>query len=148
LYSRLTVRENLRLFSDVAGQGDPELQIRSWDLTTVADTQVSELSKGNQARVSLARAMLAEPSVVLLDEPSSNLDERGTRVLVDAISSAHERHEGRFLAVIATHDIHRLRDIATRVMVLEKGVLAADSGTASTKDAIDAVIDAYREANR
>ena len=146
MYARLTVRENLDLFCRVAGSDQAELAraLELWDLTDCAAKQVHELSKGTQARASLARVFMTRPSVVLLDEPTSNLDNKSVDILGRALREPSQRR----CVVVATHDIHRLRDVATRVVVLERGLVAADSGLSAARPQISAVIDQYLESNR
>ena len=78
LYRRLTVEENLRLFSHMEGVADVEGTVdRMLDQTALADRRhdpVSTLSGGNQQRINIAIGLLGDPSVLLLDEPSSGLD--------------------------------------------------------------------------
>jgi len=146
MYSRLTVWENLDLFRRVAGIGEHSLLdvMRDWDLGECHSKQVLELSKGTQARVSLARVFMSKPTNVFLDEPTSNLDTRGVEMLARALrGDTAER-----CAVIATHDIHRLRGIATRVVALRGGTIAADTGTDGTPREISDAIDSYLESNR
>lgn len=146
LYGRLTVRENMRLFASIVGNDDENVEevLGMWGLSDVAEKSVADLSKGNQAKVSLARAFLAEPSLLLLDEPSSNLDERSVVTLMDCI----RKRQGETLVIIATHDIHRLRGLATRVVVMDRGAILADTGSFASRDTIDHVIAQYRETNR
>ena len=106
---------------------------------------VAEVSRGAQSKASLARALMAEPAVLLLDEPSSNLDEQATQMLCTVISQRAARGG---VALVATHDLARLRSIATRVIVMERGALVADSGNESDQGAIDAVVARYRASNR
>lgn len=73
------------------------------------------LSGGEAQRVAFARALAYDPDVLLLDEPSSDLDPRNTAVLEEAISEARNRGIG---IVIATHDMHQAKRIADRVGVL------------------------------
>lgn len=146
MYGRLTAFENLDLFRSVADARPEDLRrsLELWDLKESAAKQVADLSKGTLARVSLARVFMTSPSVVLLDEPTSNLDNKGTETLRRAVRAETERR----CVVIATHDIHRLRDIATRVLVLERGSVIADSGANAAPGSISRVIDHYLESNR
>jgi len=146
MYGRLTARENLDLFRSVADLPSDTLKRAEevWELNDCAHKQVADLSKGTQARVSLARVFMTSPSVVLLDEPTSNLDNKGTETLLRAVRAGAE---GRCV-VIATHDIHRLRDIATRVLVLDRGEIVADSGAVAEPTSISQVVDYYLESNR
>ncbi len=145
LYSRLTARENLRLFGALSGvPGDSvAAALREWGLADVADRPVSELSRGNQARVGLARTFLNAPLVRLLDEPSANLDDSGVERLQRAILAGP-----RSATVIATHDLHRLGGLATRVVVMSQGEVLADSGAGGSTAEIAQAVRAYRELNR
>lgn len=73
------------------------------------------LSGGEAQRVAFARALAYDPDVLLLDEPTSDLDPRNTAVLEKAIGEARERGIG---VALATHDMHQARRIADRVAVL------------------------------
>jgi ABC-type multidrug transport system ATPase subunit len=146
LYGRLSVRENLALYRSLISGETHTLDgiLDSWQLREVAGKPIVELSKGNQARASLARAFMGNPGASLLDEPSSNLDQRSVERLKQAVTLQSKTGP----VVIATHDVHRLRDMATRVVVMERGRVLADSGTPATTTAIDAVIQRYVESNR
>lgn len=145
LYSRLSVRENLSLFASVSGAGSEAVHaaIECWGLDSLADRPVSELSRGNQARVGLARTYLGSPRIRLLDEPSGNLDDRGVEALRGAVLAG-----GDAATVLATHDLHRLGDLATRVVVMRAGEIALDSGRATAPEGISRAISLYRETNR
>ena len=148
LYGRLSVRENLQLFGAVQGVRAIDDIIRSMELSEVVNRPVSELSKGNQAKVGIARALVGAPEVLLLDEPTSNLDEKGTALLLSALSKLHDDTSGRAVTLIATHDLHRLAPIATRVIVLSGGEVISDSGPRASKDTVAQAIERYREVNR
>ncbi|WP_122089846.1 amino acid ABC transporter ATP-binding protein [Halalkalicoccus subterraneus] len=79
------------------------------------DQNARSLSGGEAQRVAFARALAYDPDVLLLDEPTSDLDPRNTAVLEEAIGKASERGIG---VVIATHDMHQAERIADRVAVL------------------------------
>jgi len=146
LYSKLSVLENVRLYSRLLGVSEVACKklLSRWRLDDFLDTTVANLSKGTQAKVSLVRALLAEPVLLLLDEPSSNLDEASVGVLAQEI----EAQRARGVAIIATHDVSRLKALATRVVVVDRGSCIADSGANASVEARDDVIARYYEANR
>lgn len=80
-----------------------------------AEQDARSLSGGEAQRVAFARALAYDPDVLLLDEPSSDLDPRNTAVLEDAISEAKDRGIG---IVVATHDMNQAQRIGDRVGVL------------------------------
>lgn len=147
LYSKLSVATNLSLYASLAGGGEKQREalIQQWGLGDVQHKAVAEISRGAQSKASLARALMAEPQVLILDEPSSNLDEKATQVLCTVISG---RAAIGGVALVATHDLARLRSLATRIIVMERGALIADSGHGSGQGAIDSVVDRYRASNR
>lgn len=79
------------------------------------DRDARSLSGGEAQRVAFARALAYDPAVLLLDEPTSDLDPRNTAVLEEAIGKASERGIG---VAIATHDMHQAERIADRVAVI------------------------------
>jgi heme exporter protein A len=148
LYGKLSVRENVQLFGSVRGLPRSEELIERLELSKVVERPLCELSKGMQARVGIARAFLGHPELVLLDEPTSNLDERGTALLLAEIQRRQFETDGRCVTLIATHDLHRMASIATRVVVLADGKLFVDSGSGASAESIAQVLDRYREVNR
>lgn len=99
------VRESL----DIVGLTDKMSQHAEW------------LSGGEAQRVSFARAMAYNPDILLLDEPTSDLDPRNTAAIEDAIAEARNRGIG---VVVATHDMHQAERVADRVAVLLDGRLS------------------------
>ncbi|GCF13201.1 phosphate import ATP-binding protein PstB [Haloarcula mannanilytica] len=84
-------------------------------LSEKMDQHAQSLSGGEAQRVSFARALAYDPDILLLDEPTSDLDPRNTAVIEDAISEARNRGIG---VVVATHDMHQAERVADRVAVL------------------------------
>ena len=124
VYGKLSVAENLRLFARLEKVADVEASVRraleQAGLTDRADDELTTLSGGNRQRVNIAVGLLADPPVLLLDEPSSALDPR------------HRQRVWRFLdrlaadgttIVFATHDLAEAARHADRVLVLADGEL-------------------------
>jgi tungstate transport system ATP-binding protein len=84
-------------------------------LGDAVDQRATSLSGGEAQRVSFARALAYDPDLLLLDEPTSDLDPRNTAVIEDAIAAACDRGIG---VVVATHDMHQAERVADRVAVL------------------------------
>jgi ABC-2 type transport system ATP-binding protein len=122
LYRRLTVGENLRLFARLEGAEDVEATVDSMleqtGLGDRRDDQVSELSGGNQQRINIAIGLLAEPAVLLLDEPSAGLDP-GQRIrlweFVAGLAKAGTT------VIYSTHQIEEAAHYGDRLLVLADG---------------------------
>ncbi|MFO8115283.1 MAG: phosphate ABC transporter ATP-binding protein [Halorubrum sp.] len=84
-------------------------------LSDAATQPAASLSGGEAQRVSFARALAYDPDVLLLDEPTSDLDPRNTAVIEAAMTQARDRGIG---VVVATHDMHQAERVADRVAVL------------------------------
>ena len=82
------------------------------------DQHAASLSGGEAQRVAFARALAYDPDILLLDEPTSDLDPRNTAVIEDAIRAARDRGIG---VVVATHDMHQAERVADRVAVVLDG---------------------------
>ncbi len=122
LYGKLTVEENLGLFARLERVPDPRATVdRMLELTGLrerARDQVGTLSGGNRQRVNIAIGLLAEPEVLLLDEPSSALDPRQRERLWEFIL----RLAGEGTTVVfATHHIQEADRYAHRLIVLADG---------------------------
>lgn len=122
LYSKLTVEENLTLFARLERCADPretvERMLELTDLRDRAGDQVTTLSGGNRQRVNIAIGLLAEPEVLLLDEPSSALDPRQRERLWEFIL----RLAGAGTTVVyATHHIQEADRYASQLIVLADG---------------------------
>jgi ABC-2 type transport system ATP-binding protein len=124
LYGKLTVAENLRLFARLERCPDVEAAVERMlaqtGLADRADDQVSVLSGGNRQRVNVAIGLLAEPTVLLLDEPSSALDPRQRERLWEFLLELEQHGTA---VVYATHDVQEAERHANRVVVLADGEL-------------------------
>jgi ABC-2 type transport system ATP-binding protein len=122
LYRRLTVEENLRLFARMEDAPDiEEIVERMLDQTGLADRrhdQVSSLSGGNQQRINIAIGLLGDPSVLLLDEPSSGLDPSQRVRLWEFVAGLAKAGT---TVIYSTHQIEEASQYGDRLMVLADG---------------------------
>jgi tungstate transport system ATP-binding protein len=91
-------------------------------LTGFGDRDARSLSGGEQQRVALARALLLDPEVLLLDEPTSNLDPVNSRIITDILI----RESLVRTVIIASHDLDQVKRIAEHVIFLEEGVVTEE----------------------
>jgi len=124
VYSKLSVSENLRLFARLEKVPDPDAAVQRMleqaGLADRADDELSELSGGNRQRVNIAVGLLADPAVVLLDEPSSSLDPRQRERLWEFVGGLTERGTS---VLYSTHNVQEAERYADRVLVLADGDL-------------------------
>ena len=133
LYNDLTVRDNLSFYARMYGIPDRDRKIdeavRRADLDAKSSVLVRALSRGMKQRLSLARAFLHEPALLLLDEPFTGLDERASEML-DASLAGFKGSGGT--VVMVTHDIGKGWKHADRVVVFEKGAIVREASPAET----------------
>jgi ABC-2 type transport system ATP-binding protein len=120
---RLSVTQNLRVYAALygAGRGAIDRAIDTLDMRALADTRFGDLSLGQQTRAGLARALLHEPDLLVLDEPTSSLDPdiaEKTRRALDDIRRA------RGLTILYTS--HEVEAMCDRVVFLHRGRVVAD----------------------
>ena len=132
LYSELTPLENLRLYADLYGLEDGERRVHdalaSVGLEGVGNKRVRELSRGMQQRLSLARATVHAPALLLLDEPDQGLDETGSQYLARALESGRERGQA---VVLSTHRLELGLSLCARVLILDRGRVAYSAATSA-----------------
>jgi heme exporter protein A len=139
LYARLTAEENLRFYGRLFGLDDlgrriPE-RLERVGLSERASSQVRQLSHGMRQRLALARSLLHDPDVILLDEPYTGLDPSAAAVLRDVLG---ELRDGSRTVVMVTHNLREGLGLATRVAIQVAGRLAwEDSATAVDPDGFE-----------
>ena len=128
LYDDLTVREYLEFFAaayKIRGKARKKViddVLALVDLGHRADAQIDALSRGMQQRLSLARVLLHDPKVLLLDEPASGLDPRARVEFREIIKEL--RKMGKTV-LISSHILPELADMCNKVGIIEKGRLVA-----------------------
>ena len=126
---RSTPRDVLHLYAALhLGAKDPDRLLETVGLGTVARTRVRRLSGGERQRLALAVALVGDPEVLILDEPTAGMDpeaRRDTRALIAGL-----RTDGRAI-LLTTHDLGDVERLADRVVILSGGRIVAD-GTPSS----------------
>jgi heme exporter protein A len=132
-YDGLSARENLRLHARLHGVSDVTGRVRAVldrvGLAGRASDRPSTFSHGMAKRLALARALLHDPAVLLLDEPYAGLDRRAAAVLSSLLDGMDDR-----TVVLSTHGLERGFDHATRAVVLSRGRVQFDRPTAAFED--------------
>jgi putative ABC transport system ATP-binding protein len=137
LISNMTVADNVELPALLAGANPKQARERreyllsELGLSDKADASPTRLSGGQQQRVALARALANEPSLLLADEPTGNLDSTNTRDVVRLLESVHDQGQ---TILLVTHDA-RVASAADRVISLFDGMIIDDASVRSTHDA-------------
>ena len=150
LPGNLTVLENLRVFGLLYGVADLAGRIkellRLYDLEGFRHAKCGMLSSGEQTRVSLAKAMLNAPRLLLLDEPTASMDPSAAREIRARIRAF--AGEGRAGVLWTSHNMHEVADVCDRVLFMSHGkillegdprTLPAQHGKATLEDLFVAV---------
>lgn len=131
LYDSLSAAENLRFFARLYDVPDADARIAELlsmvGLEKRARDKVRTFSRGMQQRLSIARALLHHPHVLLMDEPYSGLDQDAAAMLDGLLLQAHA--EGHTILMV-THQLDRVISVASRVVIVSRGVVAYDAPTA------------------
>ncbi|GAA4628481.1 ABC transporter ATP-binding protein [Actinoallomurus vinaceus] len=119
-FERLTAREQLRTFGSLYGVPDrkADAMLETVGLTEKADTPVEKLSGGQAQRLSIACALVHEPELVFLDEPTAALDPQARRNLWDVLRAINT--EGRTI-VLTTHYMDEAETLCDRVAIIDRG---------------------------
>ena len=117
----MTVDKNVRMGADLAGNSDYREIIKAVGLEAKAAKYPSELSGGEQQRVSVARALAKKPKVLFLDEPTGALDEKTGRQVLDYICKLHTEYG--FTIVMVTHNAN-IAEMANTVIRMNSGEIA------------------------
>jgi ABC-2 type transport system ATP-binding protein len=127
LWDSLTVRENLEIYAGLYGLARPAPKIDALlsqlHLAEYASALSAELSKGMKQKVALARALLHDPPVMLLDEPTAGLDPEITKHVRDILE---ERRAAGCALLVSTHNLDEAQRISDRVAVIQRRLLAFD----------------------
>lgn len=137
LYGRLSAFENCELFALLAGSNrrvarkSADRVLRAVELSEYRDRPVEQLSAGMKQRVHIARALVNEPSIVYLDEPTAGLDPFSARTVRSLIPKIRE--EGKTV-VLTTHLLHEADALCDQVIIMDQGKIIDEGPPASLKE--------------
>ena len=158
LYGRLTGRELLRYFGRLSGMNDSAIESRVGELAAMLDMdgfidqRCETMSTGQTQKVSIARVILHDPAVLILDEPTLGLDIMTSRAIIEFIRGARERGHA---IIFSTHYMTEAEALCDRIGLIHKGaILAVDTtqelyrrtSTSNLQDAFLALVAAAGDA--
>lgn len=136
LYLRMSGLEYLLFYGRLYGLSDAGIKKRGlemfdrFDMAGQADRRLGQYSKGMRQKVGLIRAMLHNPSVLLLDEPTSAMDPHSAKLVRDAI---RELREDKRTVILCTHNLAEAEALADSIAIIKKGTIVAQGSTIGLK---------------
>ena len=136
LYGRMNAREYLNFYGSLYNLPDSVIEKRGADLleafglTFAASRRLGEYSKGMRQKLALVRAMLHEPPVLLLDEPTSAMDPESAKTVRDAI---HHLRDSRRTILLCTHNLTEAEQLADQIAIIRKGKIIFQGTSAGMK---------------
>ena len=125
LYEQLTGLENLQLYARLYGTRLTESDLKQLmvrvGLGKVRPVPVRSYSRGMKQRLTIARALLNNPQILLLDEPYTGLDQQGSAMLNQLLA---EEQENQRIILLTTHELSFIRQVASRFDILHRGRIA------------------------
>jgi sodium transport system ATP-binding protein len=157
LYPRLTAREHIRYFGELHGLSGKALDVRAdelfdlLDMRAIADRRTAGFSHGERTKVAIARALIHNPSNIVLDEPTNGLDVMSTRAVREIIRRL--RDQGRCV-LFSSHVMQEVSALCDSIVVIAQGRVVANgtadelralSGEANLEDAFVTLAGLNRE---
>lgn len=136
----LTVRENLELMARIYGFGNEDAvskaqkMIEDFELSDIAKSKAKALSGGWQRRLSIAMALISDPEILFLDEPTLGLDVLARRELWNKIGSL----KGKITIILTTHYLEEAESLSDRIGIMVKGNLIAEGTAEELKQSVNA----------
>lgn len=136
LYTRMQADEYLGFFAEVYQLPNDQAKRRADELLArfgLADARglrLGQFSKGMRQKLAMARALLHDPSVLLLDEPTSAMDPESARLVRESIAGLRS---GNRAIVVCTHNLHEAEALADRIAIIRQGSIIAQGTTAELK---------------
>lgn len=151
LLNGLTIRENIFLPQIIAGKRKSHMEqntqtlLKLFGIEEIAEKYPAEVSGGQKQRASIARALSNNPSIILADEPTGNLDSKSSTAVIEAFLNAKEKMKATIFMV--THDAFAA-SYADKVIALKDGIVFSELvRRGQPKDFLDELLDFIRKVN-
>lgn len=137
LYDRLTGRENIQYFGNLFGMKDDQVSRRIDELASefgmieYINKRVGKFSRGMKQKVSIARSIVQNPSVMLLDEPCTGLDVSATRIVHHFIKKCQSENK---TILFSSHSMVEVEKLCDRVIIIHKGKLIENATVQELKE--------------
>jgi sodium transport system ATP-binding protein len=136
LYRRLTAKEMIMYYGKLYGMKDDRLKARADELISImgitgfANQRCDKLSTGQKQRVSICRSIIADPPVMIFDEPAEGLDIIAADIIVEFIRDCRNRGK---CVIFSTHVMKEAESLCDRIGIIDKGVLKVEGTLADLK---------------
>ena len=132
LYPDMIVYDYLCYIAEMQGQDKAKVEklAKECGLKEVMNKNIAELSRGNRQRVGLAHALMSDPEILILDEPTGGLDPNQAVDVRDLIKEIGKTRT----VIISTHILSEVEMMCSRVIIISRGKIAADSSTSALKE--------------
>lgn len=136
LYTRMRSLEYLEFFGRIYGLTDAviheraEILLSSYNLDDALDLRLGYYSKGMRQKLALVRALLHEPRILLLDEPTSAMDPSSAHMVRESIESLRSKDRS---IIVCTHNLHEAEALADTIAIIRRGAIIAFDQTAVLK---------------
>ncbi len=137
LYDRLSGRENIRYFANLYGMNNKEANERidelakNFEMEDYIDKPVGKYSRGMKQKISIARSIVHNPSVMLFDEPTTGLDVSAARTIQDFILKCKEENK---IILFSSHSMKEVEKLCDRAVIIHKGKLMEDCTLSHLKE--------------
>lgn len=125
LYENLTAEENLKFYGKIYSVKDINKRVdellKKVELTNRKKDLVRNYSRGMLQRLSIARALVHNPDIILLDEPYTGLDQHASYILTNILK---EQFENKKTIIMVTHNLSRGYDLASKIVIMKQGKIA------------------------
>ncbi|MFH0862743.1 MAG: ABC transporter ATP-binding protein [Candidatus Altiarchaeota archaeon] len=124
LYGEMTVRDHLTYIGELYGVGGlrdkVDETLRTVEMESHIDDVIKTLSKGQRRRIAIAKTLIHDPEIVLLDEVTSGLDPVYSKKMVDVVKGLHKKGK---TVVFSTHLLDEATQLCDRIMIIDRGTI-------------------------